>query len=590
MLGLQGLIVIAAVLVGVQAEQATFTVPPQDANASLDRVSTPVLTSAVRADVQKILSDAGVPGTSLAFITRDGPTEFANFGIRSEEGDPMTSDTLFTIASCSKAFVASAIGILMEDYATGRNSTPLPPGLTKFDWDTKIKDLLPGEWHLMDEWAEEKADVKDILSHTSGLPRCVLFSYAVLHDMSYYRRDTLVSVLARVHLLRPSFELRERWSYNNIMYMISAHIIETYTGSFTSFVHDRLFAPLNMTASTYSPAKALASGKATHAFSSDGRRLPWWFEEDDYELSAGPGGIIASTEGLSNWVSTLLHEGVNPATNKTVLSKDIFETTTTSRAVMLGVGTKTESIVGYGLGWMRVSYLGHDIVWHSGSVVGIGTLVMFAPQDGVGLVLLSNADASYVTNLAAAWRVFRAAFDIKNDAPAPSLADVDKRVPPREDTKAQDRRAEELPAGVDFTGAYSASGYGPGFVLCNTSSTSSYCLDLLASYSAALGTLSPTTLYGHWPRLWSSDVRLVHHNGTRFALDLVSLFPSGFGRNHTGFAVLLSGDENGPWADFALEDGVVKGFGLDGTVGEKTMREKKGGSVQETADAWFMRT
>jgi CubicO group peptidase (beta-lactamase class C family) len=78
--------------------------------------------------------------------------------------------TLFYIGSASKAFTASAIGILMDDFATGRNVTPLPPGLKAFDWNTKIKDLLPEEWKLKDEWASDKANIRDILSHVSGLP------------------------------------------------------------------------------------------------------------------------------------------------------------------------------------------------------------------------------------------------------------------------------------------------------------------------------------------------------------------------------------------------------------------------------------
>lgn len=59
----------------------------------------------------------------------------------------------------------------MDDFANGRNVTPLPPGLTTFDWDTKVKDILPNDWKLQDQWASNYASVRDILSHVSGLPR-----------------------------------------------------------------------------------------------------------------------------------------------------------------------------------------------------------------------------------------------------------------------------------------------------------------------------------------------------------------------------------------------------------------------------------
>lgn len=61
----------------------------------------------------------------------------------------------------------------MDDFAHGQNNTPLPPGLTRFDWYTKVADILPGDWKLMGEWASEKATIRDILSHQSGLPRYV---------------------------------------------------------------------------------------------------------------------------------------------------------------------------------------------------------------------------------------------------------------------------------------------------------------------------------------------------------------------------------------------------------------------------------
>jgi CubicO group peptidase (beta-lactamase class C family) len=76
-----------------------------------------------------------------------------------------------SIGSGSKSFTATALGLLMEDFATGRNVTALPRGVPSFTWQTAIKDLLPGEWKLEDQWASDKANVHDILSHVSGLPR-----------------------------------------------------------------------------------------------------------------------------------------------------------------------------------------------------------------------------------------------------------------------------------------------------------------------------------------------------------------------------------------------------------------------------------
>ena len=100
----------------------------------------------------------------------------------------------------------------MDDFAHGRNTTPLPAGLARFDYDTKVTDLLPDElgWGLHEvngnDWATRKASVRDILGHVSGLPR---------HDYSYTRNDSTEDIARRMSGLRTAYELREKWSYNN---------------------------------------------------------------------------------------------------------------------------------------------------------------------------------------------------------------------------------------------------------------------------------------------------------------------------------------------------------------------------------------
>ena len=100
----------------------------------------------------------------------------------------------------------------MDDYAEGKNATPLPPGLTRFDWKTKVADIVPKElgWHLHDlngdDWTSRDATIADALGHATGLPR---------HDFSYRPGDAPEDVIRRMGSLRTAYELREKWSYNN---------------------------------------------------------------------------------------------------------------------------------------------------------------------------------------------------------------------------------------------------------------------------------------------------------------------------------------------------------------------------------------
>ena len=83
------------------------------------------------------------------------------------------------------------------------------------------------------------------------------------------------------------------------MYVLASHIVSTYSGkSFREFVQERIFDPLNMTSTTYSPVKAQASGNFSQIWStaSAGRRIPYWIQNEVMEeFIAGAGGIISST-------------------------------------------------------------------------------------------------------------------------------------------------------------------------------------------------------------------------------------------------------------------------------------------------------
>ena len=87
------------------------------------------------------------------------------------------------------------------------------------------------------------------------------------------------------------------------MYMVGAHLVSKLTSMpYASFVESRIFAPLDMTASTFSPSKAARSGKLTETWTRGARRIPFWFSDEVAELFAGPGGVISSAEDM---VSTL---------------------------------------------------------------------------------------------------------------------------------------------------------------------------------------------------------------------------------------------------------------------------------------------
>ncbi|EJD02324.1 beta-lactamase/transpeptidase-like protein [Fomitiporia mediterranea MF3/22] len=530
-----------------------------------------------------------VKGVSMAVIKPAGDVEFGSWGNRTEDGEPMSPETLFGIASCSKAFLSASLGVLFDDYAHGRNTTPLPDGLRKLDWETKIKDVLPNdEWKLQDEWATEKANFKDILSHLSGLPR---------HDASYGPADSPADNLHKLRYLRPAHELRQKFSYNNQMYVVGSHILSKYTGSHANYTAERIFKPLGMESTTYSPDVAAKSGKLTHTWTAHGQRIPYSILEEEKDLIAGPGGVISNVVDLSKWVKMLLHNGSATAMDGpgeplvSVLPKSVFEAVTTSNTIGMGHPTAPEfSIVGYGLGWQRASYQGHDVLSHSGSIPGLTSHISFYPDDGFGIVtLLNTADKDRV----ALALHYRAAEDILG-LPHKFSAEEPPTPPSPPGTP---NTSTPLPLSA-YSGLYSNPGYGV-FVLCDPESTSHYCDSVLSDFRAVDAAQSlpfpPQTdvpqLFAAWPRIWSSHVRLVHaaNNTNKFDISFTRLFPEGYGASDTAFEVYESDRYEGQVEFVVDEEGMsVIGFGYFG-VGDMKGNREEGVSIEDGSIAWFTR-
>jgi len=138
------------------------------------------------------------------------------------------------------------------------------------------------------------------------------------------------------------------------MFSTGAHIIRKYSPKhdYLAFVKDRIFTPLGMTSSTFSPTSASELGNLSDSWTAQGRRIPFWYTDSSVDLIAGAGGIITNVVDLSRWLKMLLNKGVDPISNATVLSRTVFDMVTTSHSIMSGKpGTPDQSIIGYGMGW-----------------------------------------------------------------------------------------------------------------------------------------------------------------------------------------------------------------------------------------------
>jgi len=240
--------------------------------------------------VHEVMETFEVPGLALA-IVKDGEVVLAEgYGVRHlGEPAPVDPHTLFGIASNTKAFTATAIGILVEE--------------GKLSWDQPVIDVLPS-FRMSDPYVTAELTVRDLLVHRSGLglgAGDLLFWPGTTYD-----RDEIVHRLRYVPI-ENSF--RATYNYDNVLYMVAGEVIEAASGMpWESFVETRILEPLGMrdTRAGLIAATPDSNIAYTHARVEGVVRV---VEPDTTRSIAPAGGIMSSATDMARWLDVQLARG-----------------------------------------------------------------------------------------------------------------------------------------------------------------------------------------------------------------------------------------------------------------------------------------
>jgi len=324
----------------------------------------------------KAYSDFEMAGLAIGII-KDGKIKLAKgYGdlVYGEERK-VDGETIFEIASCTKAFTAAAIGMLVDD------------GL--LDWEDRVIDYLPG-FKLDDPYVTREIRIIDLLCHRAGFNT---FDGDLLWYNTNYTRGDIVDKIKYMSL-KNSF--RMKYGYSNVMYVVAGEVIEAVTGkTWDDFVQERFFAPLKMTATkTTNRAFTKESNKAQP-------HLKWEVLEFLNYDNAGPAASINSNiNDLMKWVGMWLNKG--KLNGEEFLSEKTYQKITSGQIVPkiresernLGINFKE-----YALGWEIFEYNGVKVINHNGGLPGYLSKVAFVPELNLGFVILYN-NMSYVLNAA----------------------------------------------------------------------------------------------------------------------------------------------------------------------------------------------
>jgi CubicO group peptidase (beta-lactamase class C family) len=194
--------------------EGSFKQGGADLSFKMDRVEGAAATAKAALDrfddfVDSAVKAWNVPGTGIAIVSGGEVVYAKGFGWRDIEAKkPMTPDTLFAIGSTTKAMTATTLGMLVDE--------------GKVEWDAPLRNYLPS-FKLMDDSISERITPRDIVTHRSGLPR---------HDLLWYNNNSVSrgDMVKRLAYLELTADLREKFQYNNLMFMTAAYLIETITG------------------------------------------------------------------------------------------------------------------------------------------------------------------------------------------------------------------------------------------------------------------------------------------------------------------------------------------------------------------------
>ncbi len=329
--------------------------------------------------VDSVMTAFEVPGVGLA-IVKDGQVVVAKgYGVRRMgEPAPVDEHTLFGIASNTKVFTATALGLLVEE--------------GKIEWDAPVVRYLP--WFQMwDPWVTRQITVRDLLVHRSGLG---LGAGDLLWwpPSTYERRE----IARRLRLIQPATSFRSAYAYDNVLYLVAGEVIEAISGrTWEQFVAERILRQVGMSDSNVRHSAAENGGNVAAPHGRiDGTVRPIKPFASDNTNPAG--GINAGATDMAKWVTVLLQDG-QLADGSRLFSERTSRTLQTLVTPM-PIGTPSPELAaqrmdfrGYALGLNVHDYRGRKIVTHTGGLPGYVSKVTMVPEIGLGVVVLTNQES-----------------------------------------------------------------------------------------------------------------------------------------------------------------------------------------------------
>ncbi|MEM1338933.1 MAG: serine hydrolase [Bacteroidota bacterium] len=321
------------------------------------------------------MQDWNVPGLA-AVVVKEGEVVFKKtYGVKSIVSQAaVDGETLFAMASTTKAMVAMALGILVDE--------------GKLHWEDRVVDHFP-DFHLSDSYITVNARVKYLLTHNLGIANAdVLWTLDSLST-----KETL----HRFKFTEDIYPLRGGFTYQNIMYAAAGEVIARVSGiPWHQFVQERLFDPLNMKRSQTKALDILEAGNyvdAHYDFEKEGVQVV----DRNYSDQIGAAGMMWSClDDMAKYLKFIVNQGrvnndtlVQPKTFKTLFQP---HTLIPEHQFYPTISLTRPNWLSYGLGWFQHDYRGYKLDFHTGSLQGLVAIAGVMHDKNTAVYVFANLD------------------------------------------------------------------------------------------------------------------------------------------------------------------------------------------------------
>ena len=349
--------------------------------------------------IRQEMDDKQLPAFSIALVDGNQIVWAQGFGYQDPDKKiPATAHTVYRVGSVSKLF--TDIGI-MQMVEAG-----------KINLDAPVSQYIP-DFYPQNRFAKP-ITLRELMSHRSGLLR-----EPPVGNYFDPTEPTLEATVRSMNSTQLVYEPGTHSKYSNAGIAVVGYTLQEMNHqSFPEYLRQAVLAPLGMNESAFAAEPDLRRNLAkAYMWSYDGTKFP----APTFQLGLAPAGCMYSTvTDLAQFLMVLFNGGRTPKAQ--VLRPETLEQMWTPQFAKPGEKK------GFGLGFAVSELDSHRVIGHGGAIYGFATEVVGLPDEKLGVVTVTTADAANAVTNVVARQALQSMLAVRSGKPLPAFENT-KPVP-----------------------------------------------------------------------------------------------------------------------------------------------------------------